>query len=621
MKKLVSFLLLFSFLFASNISMLLNKIEKTEDLSTKTMQESAGISYVITRYQLDMMQAKYLADVLKHTVIGYSENRYALTDPWNSAFVPYNTIGIRIFLDNQELTTAKYDNALFLYGKIDLTFIDHIEIYYMSPTYELSPEPAYVLIKLYSKKAKRDEGFRLSASYGTYNSNSQVVDYARVGSYNVYTHFSRDSIRHKEIEYKDTTLNRDSLSYHALMSIYNDKTHYLLSTIYYKQNAFLGLSLDGNIDKSLITTKYIHFGIDHNILDNLHLKYSFDYTLDESEFAQDNTPVFYSVQYNIPLYDLDVEGYGNVNTLELIYKKRCSKNKFITGISYRNKRMNFTKIRLNSFETEYNGIKSQNIYTAFVENNLQYLQNSILTLGASFSFYDSHSEDKRLKQYKVGNTFLFTKDDIFKVFYYHYEFGVPPYLIATLYGITSHAKSQKTDVFIGKYKKLLNLNDSIEFIYMYAKHYNYLLYTQNGLESIENPMHMKIFNIRYHKNYNEINDFILDMSDMLFEDFPVKSMRRVVVLNTHRYKRFDFFESVVYRYSNFYDSSKNGYDVNFGVKYNVNDNLTLSLKGQNILNKRYENGYITFDLNTFQTDVIQTPLLERAVTFTMEYMF
>jgi len=620
MRFLISSLFLFSFLFASSISMLLNKIEKTEDLSTKTMQESAGISYVITRYQLDMMQAKYLADVLKHTVIGYSENRYALTDPWNSAFVPYNTIGIRIFLDNQELTTAKYDNAMFLYGKIDLTFIDHIEIYYMSPTYELSPEPAYIIIKLYSKDAKRDEGTRVSASYGTFKSNSQVIDYAKAGKLNVYTHFSRDYIGHEKIAYKDTVLNRDSLAYHYLLSAYNDKTHYLLSAIYYKQHAFLGLSLDGNIDKSLVTTKYLHLGVDHYLSDNLFFKYSYDHTYDKSLFSEDNSPVFYAVNYNIPLYDIDIRGYGNVHTLELIYKKICPQNKFISGLSYRKKSMDFTKIKLNSFESDYDGIKSQNIYTGFLENNYQYLENAIFTAGFSFSFYDS-KDDKKLKQYKVGNTFLFTQNDIVKLFYYHYEFGIPPYLVSTLYGITSDPKPQKTNVFIAKYKKLIKKTNSLEFIYMYAKHYNYLLYSQNGLESVENPMNMKIFNIRYHKNYNEINDFILDTSEMIFRDFPVKRMRRVIGLNTHRYKKFDFFESIVYKYMKFSDQTKDGVDFNLGVKYNVNDNLTVSLKGQNLLNKRYKNGYVTFDLNTLERDIIDTPLLERTVTFTMEYMF
>jgi len=620
MRVVVSFFLFFSFLFASSISTLLNKIEKTEDLSKKTMQESAGISYVITRYQLDMMQAKYLSDVLKHTVIGYSENRYALTDPWNSAFVPYNTIGIRIFLDNQEITTAKYDNAMFLYGKIDLTFIDHIEIYYMSPTYELSPEPAYVIIKLYSKDAKRDEGTRFSASYGTFKSNSQVADYAKPGNLNIYTHFSRDYIGHEKIPYKNTILNRNSLAYHYLLSAYNDKTHYLLSAIYYKQHAFLGLSLDGNIDKSLISTKYLHLGIDHYFLDSLYVKYSYDHTYDKSYFSETEAPVFYAVNYNIPLYDIDIRGYGNVHTFEVIYKKITDKNKFISGVSFRNKNMDFSKIKLNSFEGNYDGIKSQNIYTGFLENNYQYLENAIFTAGVSFSFYDS-KDDKKLKQYKVGNTFLFTEKDIVKLYYYHYEFGIPPYLVSTLYGITSDPKPQKTNVFIAKYKKLLKISDSVEIIYMYAKHYNYLLYTQNGLESVKKPMNMKIFNIRFHKNYNEINDFILDSSEMVFNDFPVKRMRRIIGLNTHRYKKFDFFESVIYKYMKFDDNIKDGVDLSLGVKYNVNDNLSLALKGQNLLNKRYKNGYVTFDLNTLEKDVIETPLLERAITFTVEYMF
>ncbi|QCI27910.1 TonB-dependent receptor [Caminibacter pacificus] len=620
--RLLSFLLFFSILFAGDLNMLLNKIEKSEDLSKKTMQESAGISYVITRYQLDMMQAKYLSDVLKHTIIGYGENRYGITDPWNSYFIPYNTVGVRIFLDNQELTTAKYDNALFLYSKIDLSFIDHIEIYYMSPTYELSPEPAYIIIKLYSKDAKRDEGTRIATSYGTFKSNSQVVDFANSGKYNVYTHFSRDYIGHKTIPYKDTLLNRDSLTYHYLLSVYNEKTRYLLSTIFYKQHSFLGLSVDGNIKKSLVWTKYLHFGIDHKFNDNFTFKYSLDYTNDKSVFAESPTPVFYSLQFNIPLYDVLIKGIGKVHTTEFVYKKTTSKNKFVTGVSARFKRMDYPTIKLNSYYFDYEGVKRQDIYTAFMENNYQYLKNAILTLGAAYSIYESDNiNDRKLKQYKIGNTYLLDKNDVFKLFFYHYEFGIPPYLISTLLGDSRNIEPQKTNVFIFKYKRQLNSSSNIEGIYMYAKHSNYLLFTKEGLQSIPEPMKLKIFNVRYHKNYNIINDFVIDASDMILEDAPIKKIIRIIFLNTHRIKKFDLFESLVFRYSKFGDSSKRGYDLNGGVKYNVNDNFSISLKAQNILNKRYENGYLTIDMNTQERDVITTPLLERSITLSVEYMF
>ncbi|WP_456489236.1 hypothetical protein [Caminibacter pacificus] len=620
--RFVSFLLFFSILFAGDLNMLLNKIEKSEDLSKKTMQESAGISYVITRYQLDMMQAKYLGDVLKHTIIGYSENRYAVTDPWNSAFIPYNTVGVRIFLDNQELTTAKYDNALFLYSKIDLSFIDHIEIYYMSPTYELSPEPAYIIIKLYTKNSKRDEGTRIAASYGTFKSNSQVADFAKPGKYNVYTHFSRDYIGHKIIPYKDVMLNRNSLAYHYLLSVYNDKTRYLLSTIFYKQHSFLGLSIDGNINKSLVSTKYLHAGVDHKVNENLFLKYSFDYSTDKSLFSEKDAPLFYSVKYKIPLYDVFVKGKGEIHTLESVFKKELNNNKIVTGISARLKKMDYPTIKLNSYYFDYKGLKRQNIYTGFFEDNYQYIKNSILTFGASYSIYNSDNfKDEKLKQYKIGNTYLFDKNNIFKIFYYHYEFGVPPYLVSTLLGEVKNVKPQKTNVYIFKYKKNINLTNSIETIYMYARHENYLLFTRDGVKSIEKPMKLKIFNLRYHKNYSAINDFVIDASNMILEDAPINRIIRVIFLNTHRVRKFDFFESLIFRYSKFSDSSKRGYDLNGGVKYNINDNFTLSFKAQNILNKRYKNGYPTIDLNTGRIDTISLPLIERSIIFSMEYMF
>ena len=50
----------------SSIEGLLNTIEKKSDLSEKTKLENSGFSTIYTRNDLDMMQVKYLNDILKY---------------------------------------------------------------------------------------------------------------------------------------------------------------------------------------------------------------------------------------------------------------------------------------------------------------------------------------------------------------------------------------------------------------------------------------------------------------------------------------------------------------------------------------------------------------------------
>ena len=107
---------------------------------------------VITPY-LQRMQAKSLKDILKSTYpLGYNENRYGRPDPttFPIAAAPFLSSMMRVFIDNQEITTGLYGSGIVLLGDINLEFVDHIEVYTQNPSYEYSTESTYVLVKLYS---------------------------------------------------------------------------------------------------------------------------------------------------------------------------------------------------------------------------------------------------------------------------------------------------------------------------------------------------------------------------------------------------------------------------------------------------------------------------------------
>jgi len=625
MKSVILFFLFVVNLFAVNLTVLLNQIEKNEDLSNKTKQESSGISYVITRYQLDMMQARYLRDILKNTIIGYEISRYGVLDPWRANNLPYSSNGIRVFIDNQEITTAQFDSGLFLLGNINLSFVDHIEVYYLNPSYSISTEPAYIIIKLYSKSPKKDEGKRIEASYGTFGSNSVNFDVADEKS-NYYLHFSRSEVNHKKIQIEDKSISRDNNNAHFLWTYGYGNTNVLLNAIYQNQDPFLGISWDGKIDDGSQIYKEVHFGIEHKV-DNWKLEYTCDYLRNNLYYYEENGLFVKNVPpYSIVIKEIKTTGYGIVNTLKASYNENKDDHKLIFGFDFRNKNVNYTDVKVNDMEMDYDGMKKQSIISAYIEDNIQTKENLIFTLGYKFSKYlNDIMPDYNLHQYKANITYLYNKNNIYKVSYQHLEYSIPIYLYNNLYA-TSFLKPQKIDALIGKYKRNFNTHD-IELVGFYGINKNYPIMQENGtLTTNDKDIYIKYISLKYHKNYNVINDFVAEYLYLKPENIPLNRSYVLLVLNTHRYKKFDFFENLVYKNHEFkvkgVKSRKDGVDVSLGVKYNYNDNLSFSIKGENIFGTNYENTYlrvVNFDISNIEG--VNLELIDRKFTVSMEYWF
>ena len=152
-----------SMLYAENVDSILQEYNQKNDLSQKTIDENKGHLILFTREKLEKMHAKTLKDVFKTTpMIYYHENRYALPDPLTSgAFEPYRSNFIRLYVDGVEITQGWMGSGLMLYGDVNIDFVDHIEFYYMTPSFETTVEPAYLTVFLYSKDPKRDPGGKL----------------------------------------------------------------------------------------------------------------------------------------------------------------------------------------------------------------------------------------------------------------------------------------------------------------------------------------------------------------------------------------------------------------------------------------------------------------------------
>jgi len=607
MKKLLLALFGFTiFLFAqTNMNMLLNEIEKNEDLSLKTKQESVGIVYVITRYQLDMMQAKTLADVLKNTIIGYNLNKYGLLDPWSVEGVPYGSNGIRVFIDNQEITSARYDNGLFLFSNIDLGFVDHIEIYYLTPSYKISTEPSYIIIRLYTKCPKRDEGKSLKFLTNA-KSYSTSFNYA---SYPLFAHISHTHYDYDK-SYENHSISRSNDNVHLLMTYRNRYGKMLLDAIYHNRDPFVG-GLGINDYSGHLMFKNLHFGFDTSNKKNWKFSYTFNYLQDNHKFYENL----------FTMNKIEFKGYGFVNTLKVSKEIQQGKHNIIFGGMFRNKTTRYNNIEINNEKIDFDKMKDSNILGGFVEDNIKIQNNMIVGLGFERNHYfNDKMSDFDLNQYKLSFTFLPDNINVIKFAYQHLEYTYPPYYLI----FANHdLKNQKNDVFIVKYKRKLQHNDSIEGVAFYGINKDYIISDNGTLDNLPYKVYMKFINITYKKTYNVINDFTINTIYLKMNNFSLKSYKKVVVLNTHRYKKFSFFEDVVYQNSKYeyhgtIDDHK--FDVDLGGKYDYNDYLTLEAKIQNLFDN-YDKAYYVYNPYTKSVNSITIPLQERTLYLGLELWF
>ena len=610
MKKLFLFIICAQ-LYASSLDLLLNKIEKTNDLSLQTKQEAAGISYVITRYQLDMMQAKTLNDVLKNTAISNFSNRYNLLDPFALTMSPFGNNNIKVFIDNFEITSMSSENSVFLFSNLNLDFVDHIEIYYFSSADKYFGEPTYAVIKLYSKNPQRDNGITTKLGFSS-KSNSQSLGYGDYKDTPFFLYTSRMQVIDHSIVVDTKKVSKDSKTYHFFAKMQKGDNNFIFNSIIDKRDGFLGMSLDGEPDESYVQNKQFLIGYDRNY-EKVKINYTLNYQSNLDKFSQDDKPLFQKDNENI--YSMYTKGDNFTNYLKLEFPFRY----FSGGFLLKNEKNFNIDYKING-EQSYKGIKNQTKYTTFIDKKYQYLENYILNMSFSYSLYDNDVVDNyHLKNFKLGNTYLYNKSNIFKLYYFHIENIPPNYLVNSIFQ-NSALVPTTTNSYIFKYKRKME-NNEFFITYITGDSKNQIIYKNNGLENDSSKVTLNFVDVRWSTNYNYINNLMVEVFGMFVNNSSLKQQKQIAILNTHRYKKFDFFENIIYK--KVITNHKNeGFDLDLGIKYNASDNLTISLKGTSLLSSRYENEYIRYDVLTKQQlSSFYYPATSRNISVDMEYCF
>jgi iron complex outermembrane receptor protein len=623
--KTVLFLCIFgmSAVQASKVNALLNAFSHKNDLSQKTIDENKGHLILFSRDKLERMHAKTLKDVFKTTpAIYYHENRYGLPDPLTSgAFEPYRSNFIRLYVDGVEVTQGWFGSGLILYGDMNIDFVDHIEFYYAVPSFESAVEPTYLTVFLYSKDVKRDNGGKLSLLQGSRGHGAQSIQYGEEKEdYAYMVNFSHTHAKREKIDNgTKQPLSRDFERTQLMAYVKTDDEVAHLQVMKKETDSLAGFSLDATPLVSQIDFLNVHMDYGIDFLEHWRAQFSYEWL--KSDFRQeDNTPLLFS----------GVAGFGNrfygtfknsTYSGELSYKNTFGKHRIMTGLKARRKRLD--SLNIETLGDRPLDFSRENILTAFLQDQYrlgtsELLTSELLTLGASYSkiYRDAEVDDDALLQLRLGYIYT-TKHWSYKAYLYRTMFALDPF---SRYINLTNINAVPAQVTKGITQEISYQEEDYRVRLMIL-----MMKDKDGLVQNGGRGNTKYFFSILNYDYEFDKDNVLNLQFYYAQYKDIFSVKQLddysgYLSLSNSYDKFDFYNGVVWHKNSI--NHKNYLDLTSTITWNVNEDLTFTIKGQNLLNDAKKSTMLKVSPST--GDLMQ-PLsispIDQRVTLEVEYTF
>lgn len=620
-------MLVFNTVYAEDVNSNLKEFNQKNDLSQKTIDENKGHLTLFTRERLEKMHAKTLKDVFKTTpVIYYHENRYALPDPLGSGgFEAYSSNFIRVYIDGVEITQGWMGSGVMLYGDINIDFVDHIEFYYSIPSFETSTEPAYLTVFLYSKTPEQDSGGKVNLIQGSRGYNSQMLSYGQqIEDISYMVNFSHTDAKRETIDNGTSTPLRRDFEHTQLFSyVKTQEQIFHLQVMKKNTDSLAGMSWDATPLQSNID--YLNIHMDYGIELSEHWRAQFAYDWLKVDLAQeDEYPLAWADALGSNIFNAEYK--NSTYTAELTYKKRVGDHRITAGIKGRYK-------ELDSYELEGKDalrvpFTSEQIGTIFFQDQYALTDQELLTLGISYNHISRNGgvENDDLLQLRLG--YIYSSEHwSYKAYLYRTQFALEPFTryLALANPLLDPVNSQEVSL-----QTTLGITQEVN--YVNKKHRFdlklYILQDEDGLlgnniPGVEGNTKYYTAVLAYDYDFDLNNKMHLQLYYAQYKDILTLPILEDVsgyfsFINT--YEDFDFYNGVVW-HTNSLDW-KNYYDLTSSISWNVSEDLTLTLKGQNLLDKAKKTNLSRVDPATgsMLTPLRITPVDQR-ITIELEYIF
>jgi len=624
----VLFVLYSNILFAYDIDQMLDLYRKDSDLSEKTKDESLGHLTIYTRDDIERMQAHNLNELLNSLrSFRYDENSLGMPDVFHTDPAVYSSGVVKIFINNYEITSAFAGSGLFLYGNIDLGFVDHVEIYEGSTSTSVSSEPSIITIKLYSKDPERELGTNIQgyvASRGTHHENISYSNASKDLKYYVYASNSYEN----RINYThdNHNLSRDNTNIHALATIDYKNIKFGAEYIDHKMDSFLSLSMFATPTDSDIKYKLKRVSSTINFLDDdsLNLSLSFirineylNLNSDGTRWTDKEDRIFLSKD------SLVSETIDDVYNVKLEKKFTYKENNIVLGAEYVKKSLHDTITYNIGVLDATPSFVDNSIYSFYLQDDFMLANDQIITASLKHNSYQSKSDlDERnftTHQARLGYIYV-SNTGTYKAFISQMELPTEQDVLTAVSGSKIEILRIRDISF--EYSKTIQKH-TFGTIVEYIRNENPTIVTSKNYET-DKYYNNYSASVKYDYNFNAFNK----LNSMFYINSyynPVTAQHErlqggfIRLLNSWR--KLDIYNEADYYHIE--DSATDGICYNLGVRYKVTQALIFSLKGTNIFDSaaKSEYKYIHFNGITPEFKSLYISPIDQTVTAGMEYSF
>jgi len=611
---------------AYDINQLLDLYRKNNDLSKQTKDESLGYLTVYTRDDLERMQAHNLGDLLNSLrLIRYDENLFGMPDVFHTDPSLYSSPLVKIFVNNHEITSAFAGSGVYLYGNIDLGFVDHVEIYEGSTSTNVNSEPSIVTIKLYSKDPSREVGNNFQAYTGSRGSSHENISNSYVNKdLSYYLYASHTDARRKEYKHNNHTLSRDYKSQHILFTMKYKNIDVDAEILEHKMNPFLSMSMFAIPNKGEINYLLKRIGSDITFLDDNSLKLSISLmringymllNMDASRWSSSFSALFLNKD------KMSTSSTDDVFDTKLEKKNSFGKHNIIFGMEYVYKQLHDVSVYNNGIKDNNTEFEDVKIASAYFQDDYFIDDKQMITLSSKVNAYDSRSNRDSRKfttlQARVGYIYSSNKS-MFKVFASKIEVPTEQYVLTS----TPLSKINIVDMkdYMAEYVKKIHkqkIGVSVEYI----ENKNLKINIAKGDKKYSGNY---VTALKYNLDFNAFNN----LKSMIYRKKYYNIISRhneevhggfIRLLNT--WNKFDVYnEADYYRILN---SKTDGVDYSFGLRYKATNSLIFSFKGSNIFStaakSKYD--YVRIDNFTPKIDSLYYSSMDRFFSIGVEYSF
>jgi iron complex outermembrane receptor protein len=606
------------------IDTLLNEYSRKNDLSQKTIDQNKGHLVLFTRDKLERMHARTLKDVMKMVpFVYYHENRYGLPDPLTSgAFEPYRSNFVRLFVDGVEITQGWLGSGVVLYGDMNIDFADHIEFYYMAPSLETSIEPAFLTIFVYSKETERDSGTQVDMSAGSRGYHAESINQGGMldgTSYMLNLSHTKEK-REKIPNGTSHPLRRDFDRTQLFGYVKNASQTFHLQLMQKNMDALAGYSFDATPQNANIDFQNVH--MDYQLRFSEHLKAQFAYDTLYADVAMSDE---YPLLFIGSLLGNSYHGRSRNTTYsaEMTYRTEWKDHRIAVGVKGRVKHLDYLKEkRTGAVPLVFD---EEDILSIFVQDQYQLSDHELINIGLDYSnIYRNYNALKgdNLLQVRLGYLWS-TQNWHYKTYLYRAMFALDPF--STALRLASFANVGK-----GSPNTVQTTWGLTQEVGYEGDHYStdlmlFVLKDEEGL--LQNGGNGKTQYVttvfRYTYDFDRENSMDLQLYYAHYKDiFTLDKLEDYsgYLTFSNTYGKMNFYNGVIWHQNSI--DHKNYFDLTSSVSWNINENLSLTLKGENILDKAKKTSLFRIDPASGQMMApLQISPIDRRVVVELEYMF